>query len=364
MAVPFTFGQSLLQGLQLGQQNRRAQEELAFRKDVQQAAEDLSKRQQDEIERYNKSTERYRDTSLGADIAFKGANYDLNRKNLSLAEQAQKQLFGQYVDIPGPDGQTAQINIKDLLSDQRMRESLRLQRRATDPFTITNQQIGALRNLSSGQPIEGGSVTLPYQFAGIGSQYAGVAADDILQAQRNEARYQIEGTQAARTAAESAMRTAPTDPSRIASPDVGLLGTIWRGIMGEDTTEAQARVSANNAAKATTVPEFERVLSEQEQLLEMMDNIPVELSGQAGPIADRAISILGDANSKLDDANIPEAKKRELRASILKLGQYFTSRASRANPSGEALGAAYQKAIQDEDYDTAAQIQKLMTGNQ
>lgn len=368
MAVPFTFGQALLQGLQAGQQNRQQREELAFRREAQQAAQALAERREERSASEFDRTLQNRQNEFNTTAGFERDRIDLQGQQVGIARRGQDLLESRYVDIEGPNGQMAQIDIRDLLADRNERARLALARRQYDPFTITNEQRTALGSLLEGGDIPGGSVTLPFQLSDIARNYLATSLDPIMQGTREEQMRALETTRATREALDQASRSETVDPMNIALEPgfmkrlgAKILPGMFSGPLGflrdrHNTDYKQQR------RKVTTIPEFQRLVEQEESNLEAVMNTPIESRGEVGQqVAEGALRRLDDGLLYLQDASLSDEERKRLENSIMKLTSRFASMSARTNPAVAQLNNAFQEAVSDGEYEVAAEIVKMLS---
>lgn len=371
MAVPFTFGQALLQGLEQGQGIRQQRDELAFRKDAQEAAQTLAR------EQFNASTSQFdraqkqREFEFGVSSSFDAQNIGFQNRQTNLAEEAQRQTFSRFVDLQTPDGQTAQIDIRDLLGDQREQERISLQRRALNaqyqPFTITDDQRLALGNLLSGQQIPGGSVTLPYQLADTARGALSAGIDPIAQVQRKNYLDAVSAESRLRDFSGQVSEAAPLNPSGL--PQEPTLLDKWmernptnsfvQGMRDTVFSGSAARRAANSDpnARSRATSEFLRVANEQEDIVTSTMNLPPTVRGQAAAMAaERSSAILADAQQYLRIADIPDTDKRNIAERLWKVSQFQAANVPQTDPLYQHLNKAIELAMEEEDYATVAKL--------
>jgi hypothetical protein len=365
MAVPFTFGQALLQGLEQGQGIRQQRDELAFRRDAQQAAQTLAEDQFEASKGQFDRAQKQREFEFGVTSSFDAQNLGFQNRQTNLAEEAQRQTFSRFVDLQTPDGQTAQIDIRDLLGDQREQDRISLQRRALNaqyqPFTITDDQRLALGNLLSGQHIPGGSVTLPYQLADPARAALSAGIDPVAQSQRQNYLGALSAGKQFEDFIGQATQASTVDPSRIA-PEIGRFDELRVrannavGILAPFAGGPRERLAAQGNLPTTT-GEFNRVIDEQEGLARAVGSLPMSVRGEASAIlAERSVSILGDAASKLEGANVPASEKRDLMNRLVSLSRFQASNLPQGNPLVDNLNLAINRAMEDEEYELVAKL--------
>lgn len=381
----FNFGEMLAQGLAAGQAAKARRDELAFRKSVedfnQKFRQDEATRQQGNIEEARNIQQSQYATSLASENAFRGKQLGFQERNTSLAEQAQQQLFGQYVDIQGPNGQTAQINIRDLLADQRMRESLRLQAKQYQPFTVTPGQVQSLRGLFTGD--FNAPQTFPYQFKDLVTQGASVAGNPLAAMQYGEGLRQMEGLKQTREVLGRAQDRAQFDPTQVAperpialqrfllgSDLVGGLGGA--GIPGISHYAAQAYgdVGGQEAKYQERIGNTEsylkNVVNNQAKTLSDIQSIkdPEIRAQAASAVAPQMSKLIGDLQYSVKTSGLGAKAKRELNTSLVKLGGYYLSNMPAGDPYANELHKAFVKAVDKEDTDKMLDIMKVITSQQ
>lgn len=365
---PFNFGNALLQGVQQGQNNRFRNEEQAFRQETQRALQDLQRQQFSEQvrqfdARQGQQAEQFNASLNQRDSQF-NRSFGLDQQRTSLAQQAQDQLFGQFVDIAGPNGQSAQINIRDLLAHQRANKSLALQRRATDPFTINPEQINALSQLTSGENLQA-PITLPFQLKGLASNAVGVAVDPIQQAQRQEVIRGIDTRNQVLSATDRASQANPIDPTQVARnipfAERAKSFLFDGGSFIEKTAAALGREGLERSKQAGTQSEFDRVLSEQASIVQDINQLPVEARGAAAQqFATGSVRVLDDAMNQLDTSRLPEEEKRRIRQSLLELASYHLGNVPQADPVQQSLQQLMQTAVEEGDLSGGASVARAL----
>jgi hypothetical protein len=364
--MPFNFAQFVAQGAAARQQRIQRAEDNAFRRLVEERIADQGQQGLDLQEEAGKRAQQQIDNQVSQFGQSFGLNQEVARRQLAQTDSRigieqdrfglEQQRFGlledQFVDIAGPNGQTASINIRDLLGDQRARIGLGLQRRAQDfaqsPLDLSGlSAFGAARTGDFSQLPQQVGIREAQAFAIPSIQHGLTAEGSFNESEQIRNRGIIEGTREAGEFLDDNLQ--PINRENIPINERGIIPFLRRSFeaAGAATTPGGIRALQDRKSRQVSAAsrEFEKITSNVRAVGNILDRLPADAEPAAlARFAPQVQSVLRDASDALSASNLPKSVKKNESELLIEVSRDFLDKMSPADPVVSQLRERINKA--------------------